>query len=232
MKNIFLVIGVIIIIGGLVFLFGGASFNGNGTEEAGETSTSQESVSVVTSGTYTVDPAQSEFEWAGQKPLIDGYVNSGTIDITEGTISVGDSEASGSFVLDMNTLRVGLTAQKPGQEGALEGHLKNERWFDVASYPTAEFVITNVTPTADSDATFEYTVTGDLTFKGTTNEISFPARIYQSEDGLLHAEAVTEINRTRWGLTSGSGNFFENLGDNLVADEVAISFSVVATLAE
>ncbi|MCA9366166.1 YceI family protein, partial [Candidatus Kaiserbacteria bacterium] len=107
---------------------------------------------VVDSGTYTVNAEQSEFTWAGKKPLIDGYINSGTIAMSEGTITVGESEASGNFVLDMNTLNVGLTAKKPGQEGTLEGHLKGERWFDVATYPTATFVITDVSPTAQTES--------------------------------------------------------------------------------
>jgi polyisoprenoid-binding protein YceI len=224
MKNIlWAILGVIVAGGGLWFAFGGSSFERT-IEDAAQTA----DAAVVSPGTYAVDPAQSRFEWAGKKPLIDGYVDSGTIGVSEGAITVGESEASGSFTLDMNTLHVGLTAKKPGQEGALEGHLKGKGWFDVAAYPTAKFVITKVEPTAGSATTFEYAVTGDLTIKGITHEISFPARIFQTSDGLLHANAQTEIDRTEWGLTFGSGNFFDSLGDNLIADEVALSFSIVA----
>jgi len=222
MKNILIGIGILIVIVAVLFIFGGTSFTNNESSTAPNT----ESMTVettVTPGTYTVAPEQSKFNWAGQKPFIDGYVNSGTIAVTEGTIEVGEATASGSFVLDMNTLEVGLTAKKPGQEGALEGHLK------VATYPTATFVITNVTPTENTMTSSEYVVTGNLTMKGVTNEISFPARIYQTADGNVHAEADTEIDRTRWGITVGSGSFFDNLGDNLIDDMVAISFSLVAT---
>ena len=182
-----------------------------------------ESATTVTPDTYTVVPEESTFEWSGQKPLIDGYVNSGTIEITDGSITVTDTTATGTFVLDMDTLHVGLTAKKPGKEGALESHLKGQGFFDVATYPTATFTITGVSPLEEQT----YTVTGNLTMKGVTEEISFPAQIYEVND-TLHAKANFEIDRTRWGITVGSGSFFENMGDNLIADEVAISLSLVA----
>lgn len=219
MKYISWILGAVVIIGLLAFLFMSPSPSVT-TEPEGDTEGS-----VVTPGTYTVSPEQSEFRWAGQKPLIDGYVNSGTIALSEGSISVGENEATGTFTLDMNSIHVGLTAQKPGREGALEDHLKGDRWFDVATYPTATFVITSVVPT---ETALVYTVTGDLTMKGTTHEVTFPAQIYQTQDGLLHAKADLEVDRTLWGITSGSGNFFEDLGDNLIDDMVLLSFSLVA----
>ncbi len=180
----------------------------------------------VAQGEYTVDTTDSVVNWAGKKPLISGYTNSGTIKLTEGTITVADDTATGSFTIDMETLLVGLTATKPGQEGALEGHLKSERWFDVATFPTASFAITAVAP-RDTE-TFRYDVTGDLTMKGETNEITFPATIFATADGTLHVRSETEIDRTRWGLTANSGSFFDNLADNAVDDMVALNFVLVA----
>jgi polyisoprenoid-binding protein YceI len=197
-------------------------------ENTPQTTEESQSRSAVTLGTYTVDPAESTFNWSGKKPLIDGYVNSGTIDLMEGSITAGTSTATGNFTLDMNTLHVGLTAKKPGQEGVLEGHLKGERFFNVTAHPTATFAITKVDPTAQSATSFLYTITGNLTLKGVTHEVSFPATIYLTQDGTLHAQAEFEIDRTAWGLTAGSGSFFDNLGDNLIADEVALSFDIVA----
>ena len=183
---------------------------------------------VVTSGSYSVDISTSEVRWAGKKPLIDGYINSGTIGLTEGAITVLDNVATGSFTIDMNTLAVGSTAKKPGKESLLEGHLKGTGWFNVAEFPTALFVITKVTPRADSDVTFEYDVTGDLTMKDVTNEISFPATIYESVDGNINVEAVTVLDRTKWGITSMSGSFFDDLADNVIDDNVQLSFSLKA----
>lgn len=221
----FIVLVLVIAAGGFYFLRGGAA--PTETQNAQQAS-SVEGASAVTAGSYTVDPQRSSFNWSARKPLIDGYINSGTVDVAEGRITVAEGEASGAFTLDMNTIHVGLTAKKPGQEGALEGHLKSERWFDVANHPTATFTITEVTETPESATNFTYTVHGNLTLKGQTHELSFPAKIYL-EDGLLHAQAQTEIDRTLWGVTAGSENFFDGLAENAISDMVSLSFSIVAT---
>lgn len=218
---------------GAAFMFWSAPAPGSDTMN-GENATStseaapKEDISVVAPGAYTVDAAKSTFDWSAKKPLIEGYINSGTIGLKEGSFTVTETAATGGFVLDMNTLKVGLTATKPGKEGALETHLKSKDFFEVTKFPTAEFKIKTIAPQADTATTFVYTVTGDLTMKGKTNEISFPAQIYWKEN-TLQAHGQTEIDRTKWGITYGSGNFFKTIGDNAIADNVAIAFHLVAT---
>lgn len=203
--------------------------SGNKSEEAtGAGEATVQSRAVVTEGEYVVRAEESRVSWAGKKPLIEGYVNSGTLGVTEGTIWVGSNTATGTFTIDMNTLTVSNTPTKPGRETMLEGHLKGEGWFNVEEFPEASFVITEVTPRADSDTTFVYDVGGDLTMKGVTNELAFPVTIYLDEAGLLHASANFEFDRTKWGITAGSGSFFDNLADNVIADMVALSFELVA----
>lgn len=220
-KTIAIIIGLVIV-GGFLYVYTGSKENPIAQEKQNLAGVAQ-----IADGTYRLDPAQSDFNWSGKKPLIQGYINSGTIDITEGLITVSGDSISGEFTLDMNTLHVGLTAKKPGQEGNLEGHLKGERFFDVSKYPQASFKIKKATKGEATAAGFQYTVTGDLTMKGVTHEISFPATVYFAS-GALQAQADAEIDRTKWGITAGSGNFFENLGDNMIDDMVAISFSIVA----
>lgn len=174
--------------------------------------------------TYTVVPEESVVNWSGKKPLIEGYINTGTIEVSSGTVTITDTGATGSFTMDMDTLHVGLTATKPGSEGALEGHLKGERWFNVAEYPTATFAITSVERGSEAST---YDIQGNLTMKGQTHPVSFPAKIYIL-DGRLIAEGATEIDRTEWGLTANSADFFDNLADNAIANEVALSFKLVA----
>ncbi|MEK7063815.1 MAG: YceI family protein [Patescibacteria group bacterium] len=181
---------------------------------------------VVTPGTYTLQPALSDVAWAVGKPLIEGYINSGTIGIKEGTITVIDTSASGSVVMDMNTIKVSLTATKPGKESALERHLKSDDFFDVEANPTATFTITSVTPV--DAAAFTYTLTGDLTLLGKTNPITVPAEIFMA-DGTLRGVSEFTIDRTKWGITYGSGSFFDNLANNVIEDEVHLTLSVVGT---
>ncbi len=216
----------VIIIAGIGFVFWQPT---NAPQQtAAENAEAAQSGSTVADGTYKVAASESTVNWSAKKPLIDGYVNSGSIGVTEGSIVVAGTSASGSFSIDMNTLKVGLTATKPGQEGTLEGHLKGDRWFDVAKYPTASFVITSVAPRADSATSNTYDVKGNLTLKGQTHELTFPSNIYMDASGKLRAQASFEFDRTKWGVTSGSSNFFENLADNAISDMVAMSFDIVA----
>lgn len=182
----------------------------------------------VTDGSYAVVAEKSTMNWSAKKPLIEGYVNSGTIAVKEGLITVAGDAKTATFVIDMTTIHVGLTAKKPGQEGKLEEHLKGERWFDVANHPNASFNITKVTPRADSATTFVYDVTGNLTLKGQTHELTMPATIFMDASGQLHAQSSFEFDRTKWGVTAGSASFFDSLADNAVSDMVAMSFDVVA----
>lgn len=183
----------------------------------------------VQPGTYSIDTKASEVKWSGKKPLIEGYINSGTIGLNEGEVRVDENGVmSGSFVIDMKTLKVGLTAKKPNQETTLEGHLKGENWFDVETYPTSKFVIKKVTAKNSDPANTSYDIEGDLTIKDKTNTITFPATIKQEANGQLVAEATTEIDRTKWGLTAGSASFFENLADNAIDDMISLSFKLVA----
>ncbi|MEZ4194960.1 MAG: YceI family protein [Candidatus Paceibacterota bacterium] len=172
-----------------------------------------------------VETEESKVNWAGKKPLIDGYVNKGFLAVSDGQIEITGEEVSGNFTIDMNTLSVSDTPTKPGRESALEGHLKGEGWFNVGQFPEASFVITQAEM---SNSGGNYLVTGDLTMKGVTNEISFPASVYLDEAGSLVAEANFEFDRTKWGITSGSGSIFDNLADNVIDDMVALSFVLVA----
>ena len=232
MKVILWIVGLVLLIGGGYLVYSNY-MQPTVEEKVVETQQTQQQTSipggsVVTPGSYVVATSSSQVKWAGRKPLISGYVNSGHILLSGGDITVTDTTATGMFTLDMNTLTVDLTAKKPGKESALQEHLKKGDFFDVTKFPTASFKITSVTAQADSNTSFNYTVKGDLTMKGVTNEITFPAKIYM-KDGSLVTEATTAIDRTKWNITFGSSNFFDNLADNAIDDMVTLDFSVVAT---
>ena len=56
------------------------------------------------------------------------------------------------------------------------------------------------TPSENVATDFTYEIQGELTMKGQTHEIVFPATVYQDESGKLHALADFEFDRTKWGL--------------------------------
>jgi polyisoprenoid-binding protein YceI len=93
----------------------------------------------------------------------------------------------------------------------LTGHLKAPDFFSVKDYPKAKFVSTKVTKT---DA--GVTVTGDLTLRGKTASISFPATV-SAADGKLKVTSEFTIDRTAFGMDYGQGKV-----DNKVALKVAV----------
>ena len=77
----------------------------------------------------------------------------------------------GNFTIDMSTLS--STDLEGEQKGKLEGHLKSDDFFGVATYPTATLTITKGEPQSGDN----YQVAGELTIKDQTNPIQFPATV-------------------------------------------------------
>ena len=81
----------------------------------------------------------------------------------------------------------------------LTAHLKSPDFFEVKEYPRAKFVSTKITR-GDKG----YTVTGDLTLRGMTKPVTFPADITVTEGGVAMTSKFT-IDRNVWGITYGKG---------------------------
>lgn len=198
-----------------LFSCGGGESEGVDTKDAG-----QEAKATVESATYAVDNAKSTMQWHGSK--VTGEHN-GTIQIQSGELKVEDGKiTAGEFVIDMSTIKE--TVDESNAEAAkyarkLEGHLKNEDFFEVETYPTSKFVITKVEGN---------TVSGNLTIKGITKEISFPATINVSESDLT-AHAEFTINRADWNVKYGSSTFFDDLGDKVISNDIDYTIDLVAS---
>jgi polyisoprenoid-binding protein YceI len=87
----------------------------------------------------------------------------------------------------------------------LTGHLKTADFFDVKNNPTSKFESTKVEKSGDS-----YKVTGKLTMRGKTKEISFPAKI-EIDGGNLKLASDFKINRHDWGVSYGKGMVDDNV---------------------
>lgn len=176
------------------------------------------------SGNYELVASESQMKWEGKKVLIPNYTDTGVIAVKDGSFVVEDGMVtSGTFTIDMTTIGAESTGRGSG-ESMLTNHLKSPDFFDVAQYPESTFVITSVTKNEEVEN--GYTVTGDLTLKANTHEVSFPAVITQTGDKLV-AVGKAELDRTNWDVRFGSGKFFKNLGDNVIDDMFAVEFTLV-----
>lgn len=170
--------------------------------------------------TFEIDTKTSKVYWTGKK--VTGE-HTGYLSIANGTVQVeNDVVVGASLTMDMNTIV--CTDLEAGEwNDKLVGHLKSDDFFSAEKFPNAKFNITSVKKSAGG----EYSVVGDMTIKGITNEISFPAKI-KVENGSLFAEGTATLDRTKWNVQYGSGKFFSGLGDKMIYDEFEIKFDIKA----
>jgi polyisoprenoid-binding protein YceI len=170
--------------------------------------------------------SESTVKWTGKKLTGEHF---GKINISEGSLFVdGDQLSGGSFTIDMNTITVeDLT--DAAQNKDLTDHLFSEDFFNVAQFNAANFEITGVEALAAADeAGNTHTISGNLTIKGITQGISFPAKVDNNEAG-INASAKFNIDRTLWDIKYKSGKFFPELGDKVISDEIGIELNLAAT---
>ena len=205
MKKVFLLAGI-----AALFVACSSPEASTSTSEAEEVATAESS-----SESYSVNVEESSVVWNGTKPSGDGH--SGTVAISEGNLSVeGGIITAGNFSMDLTSLAV-TDEMDDESKGKLIGHLTTGDFFEVETYPTASFEISSAS--ADS-------LTGNLTIKDVTKSITIP---YTMDADANTASAAFGIDRTIWGVTYNSGNFFENLGDYMIDDVVLFNISLSLT---
>ena len=171
--------------------------------------------------TFTLNTQSSKLIWKADK--VTGS-HSGNLQFKNGSLITKDGKLTGgSFEVDMTS--VNSTDLEGEWKQKLEGHLKSEDFFNTEKFPTAKFEITKVEYISTDRA--PYKIVGKLTIKGITNEITFNAKV--SVDGkTLTATTEFKIDRTKWDIKYGSGQFFSDLGDKMINDEFLVTISLVA----
>ncbi len=183
----------------------------------------KEEVKVVktASALNNVDLATSVLNWKGAKPTGE---HNGTVALKSGGILIENGVVSaGEFVVDMSTI---TNLDMKGKEGAgkLEGHLKSADFFDVATYPTAKFVITKV-----EENEGKLSVTGNLNIKDVTKSITIPATLSEVDGNYVFKSDNFNIDRADFNVKYGSKSFFDDLKDKFIDDLVEMSFEVKTT---
>jgi len=95
-----------------------------------------------------------------------------------------------------------------------DNHLREQTYFDVKKYPVIRFVSTKVTPSASGG---EFIISGKLTIKDHTKDISFPFTATPTGDGYLFKGTFT-INRKD----------FEVGGTSTISNSLEVQLSVLA----
>ncbi len=175
-----------------------------------------------------IDPKASLMKWIGSK--VTGSSHNGTLQLKSGEVVVANGSISaGTFDIDMTTIANVDLADSPKDMAKLVGHLNSEDFFSTKKHPTANFKVTSVkalTSAKAGEPTHE--IAGDLTIKGITKPIQFPAIVSMQDTGAT-ATANFAIDRTLWDIRYNSGKYFPNIGDKIIKDDIQVDLKLVAT---
>jgi len=170
----------------------------------------------------TVNKAESQIRWEASKVTGThwGYVplKNATLDVSGGKIT------GGSFDMDMVNLTVEDLTDAKSKSG-LTGHLKSDDFFSVEKFNTSTFKITE----AKSSNGTDYTITGNLTIKGITKKVSFPAKATVAGKKITATGQIT-FDRTKFEIKFRSGSYFDDLADKMIYDEVKLDVKLVAAI--
>lgn len=161
--------------------------------------------------TLALSSSNTKIGWKGSK--VTGS-HEGEFKSLRGTIEAADSDPTQARIrLTIDTGSV--TSDNP----KLTGHLKSKDFFWVKKHPQATFVSTSIKKGGKKGAT--HTITGNLTLRGVTKSIAFPANL-KITDGHVHASSEFWIDRHQWGI------MYAGMKDDLIRKEVVIKLDIKA----
>ena len=139
----------------------------------------------------------------------------GTLKFKKGELTFSNGKLSGGeFVVDMTT----ITNTDGDYSPDLVGHLKNEDFFNVPSFPTSKLNITKV----------EYYNNGiirmdaELTIKGITNPVVFESTLDEAKNLL---KSRMKIDRTDWNIVYGAKGHV-NVKDYAISDAIELEVEI------
>jgi polyisoprenoid-binding protein YceI len=193
-----------------------------GKNEGPSTTTKNEKLNAKGTA-FIVDTKSSLINWLAKK--VTGQ-HTGTVNILNGELLIDNGKLTGGkFEIDFKSIKV-LDLKDEEMNKKLTGHLKSDDFFAVEKFPVGKLEITGIKETSTTPGN-NYSIKANLTIKGITKEISFPAKIDIDNNNAI-AEATAEIDRTDWDIKFRSDKFFENLGDNLIYDKISLEIKLKA----
>jgi polyisoprenoid-binding protein YceI len=174
---------------------------------------------------FVADTAASRIRFVGRGV---GKSHAGIFKLSSGIISVAENKITGgSFVINIKSIEL---EEKGGvYDRKLYPHLMGEDFFEAERFNTATFDITGVEVYNTTSSQYvvdsaNFMVSGNLTLKEVTHNISFPARI-DLTDSSLKAASNFVMNRKLWNMNYGSE---KSLGDKFINEKVNIQLQLEA----
>ncbi len=181
-------------------------------------STTASPLTLIPTGTWTVDPAHSKVAF-GVKHMGIATVR-GEFTEFEGTLEIGDDLSSAKVYGTVKAQSVDTN------EPQRDDHLRSPDFFDTAQFPELRFESTSIEALDDE----EFRIAGQLTIHGVTNEIVLHAEAQGTDvdpwgNERVGLEVTGQLSRGDYGMkfnqALGSGNM-------LVGDKVKLALDISA----
>lgn len=168
---------------------------------------------------YIIDTKESVVTWKCSMVFADKGSHNGFVSLSNGQLILErDQLVGGTVEVEMKT----IADDHHRNDNNLIEHLQSPDFFDVQKFPIATFTITRVAPEGST-----INVTGKLTIKGITRDVTFPAKV-ESKGRALLANGKMTIDRAQWDVRYGSGKFFDDLADKAISDTIEFEMKLVA----
>ncbi|GAA4414122.1 YceI family protein [Actinokineospora soli] len=170
-------------------------------------------------GTYTLDPSHSRVGFVARHAMVTKV--RGSFNEFEGATTIdGDTPDNSTVAL---TIQVASIDTRNAQR---DDHLRANDFLDVANHPTITFASTAIKHLGGSD----FEVTGDLTVRGVTKQVTLPLEFTGSAtdpfgNQRIGFEGSLVINRKDYGV---SWNAALETGGVLVGEKVTLEFEISA----
>ena len=163
----------------------------------------------------------SDVHWWGYKVAkTESSSHDGTVTLKSGSIVMkGDKIAAGTFILDMNSINA--TDLSGEYQQKLNGHLKNGDFFETDKFPTATYKITSVKKGTEKG--YSSIITGNLTAKGKTAVVSFPANVSYKGGVVTIESSKFSFDRQKFDIAYKS-----SMKDVVVKDDIDMQIKLTA----
>lgn len=186
----------------------------------------QQKAAEASGKTFVIDTADSKVKFTGYGV---GKNHPGTFRLISGEVAIANNQITGgNFVIDIKSMD--MEQEGPMIDTKLRPHLLSGDFFDAEKFGTAKFEITKVEPYEKNDKDTSivdganFNVSGNLTLKEDTKNVTFPARI-DLDDETIKAKADFDIDRTQWKMNYGND---KTLGDKFISEKVNIELDLKA----
>ena len=216
-----LVLSSLVIAGLLTTGIAFSSFRAPGPAATDITPPAARTVSLAKTMSFKVDAAQSNLTWTAKK-VTGGHT--GGVKIAKGEVLADKNKVVGCSVeLDMTSI------SDVDKSERLVNHLKSDDFFSAGKFPVSTFTITKVSPIKGAKSGMpNYTVEGELTIKGITNPLYFPASIQVKGNTLTATSEAITIDRIKYDIKYRSASFFSAIGDKAIEDTFTVKFNLTA----